>query len=124
MECLKTLQPKNSITSVGYGPYDNGYLQLGLSTGTLLILDPSTLDKLSQLQLSTLLGGGPTQPSALTSIACDPTNHLFTLAAGGDLLCLTLDQHKRYHYLYLELPGQPGYAPQKIYCTTLQPMPE
>ena len=101
---------------MGFGPYDNGYLLLGLKSGTLLILDTITLDKLCQLNLTRLLGIPLT---SITSFSFDPTNHLFVLFKSGDTVCLSLDQ-KRYNYLYLEVPNETGeHLNEKIYCTTI-----
>lgn len=33
-----------SITAINYGPFDNGYLLLGLSNGVLLVIDLSEME--------------------------------------------------------------------------------
>lgn len=33
-----------TITAVNYGPFDNGYLVIGLSSGLLIIIDIHTMD--------------------------------------------------------------------------------
>lgn len=33
------------ITALHYGPYDNGYVLVGLNNGKLLVFDPVTLDR-------------------------------------------------------------------------------
>lgn len=48
---LLTLINDDAITSIGYGPYDNGYLLLGLKSGFLLIIDPLSLQKVIQISL-------------------------------------------------------------------------
>lgn len=42
----KSNQIKDEISTMAYGPYDNGYLLLGMKSGSLLIFDPLTLEKL------------------------------------------------------------------------------
>lgn len=39
MKLLSQIQDVKQITSVNYGPFDNGYLLLGLETGSLLAYD-------------------------------------------------------------------------------------
>lgn len=36
------------ITCINYGPYDNGYLLIGLSTGVLLVMDHHQMEILLQ----------------------------------------------------------------------------
>ena len=35
------------ITCINFGPYDNGYLMLGTSSGHLIALDPYTLKRIN-----------------------------------------------------------------------------
>lgn len=42
---LKILKINDAtITAINYGPFDNGYLVLGLSTGLLIIVDIHTME--------------------------------------------------------------------------------
>ena len=38
-EVIKILKTEDKITAVGYGPYDNGYLIVGLNSGNIIIFD-------------------------------------------------------------------------------------
>jgi hypothetical protein len=45
-EIIKILRIEDKITAIGYGPYDNGYLIIGLLSGHLLIFDIIHLDRI------------------------------------------------------------------------------
>ncbi len=45
-EIIKVLRIDNKITEIGFGPYDNGYLMVGMQSGQLLVFDLVTLDRL------------------------------------------------------------------------------
>lgn len=55
MKILESKREGVSIECMAYGPYDNGYLILGTSSGALLFFDPGTLNKLLQVSVSSLL---------------------------------------------------------------------
>jgi hypothetical protein len=46
-ECIKLLRLPGQITSLAFGPYDNGYILLGTSTGHLLVLEPLSLNRIT-----------------------------------------------------------------------------
>ena len=54
-ECVENLKLLNindaQITCINFGPFDNGYLLLGLSSGVLLAIEPSTMNIVINLQL-------------------------------------------------------------------------
>ena len=59
-ECIKVLRlpqsedsETNQVTCLSYGPYDNGFLCLGTKSGHLLVLDPTSLDRISCQQMFT-----------------------------------------------------------------------
>ena len=41
------------ITSIEYGPYDNGYVLLGMQSGRLLVYDPVTLERVTDFKVFT-----------------------------------------------------------------------
>ena len=40
-----------NVTSIKFGPYDNGHIIVGLSSGTVVVYDPITLEKLYEKQI-------------------------------------------------------------------------
>ena len=47
VDVIKVLKTEDTITAIGYGPFDNGYLIVGMHTGHVVIFDTITLDKIS-----------------------------------------------------------------------------
>lgn len=41
----------NTITAFNYGPYDNGYLVIGTSSGHILTLEPKNLNRISSQKI-------------------------------------------------------------------------
>ena len=41
----------NKITCLNFGPYDNGYIMLGTSSGHLIVLDPKNLKRINSERL-------------------------------------------------------------------------
>ena len=60
---LKAFKSRGLITSMAYGPYDNGHILIGTSTGDFLAFQAQSLAKICNLKLS----------NAVTSITIDPT---------------------------------------------------
>ena len=56
------------ITAVNYGPFDNGYLVIGLSTGLVIIIDIHTMDVIMEVQLF---------KCAVKTITFEPTHLIF-----------------------------------------------
>ena len=44
-------EDNEQITALQYGPYDNGYVLVGLNTGKLLVFDPITLDRVQEFDV-------------------------------------------------------------------------
>ncbi len=44
IERIRVLTGLGEVTAVAYGPYDNGFLILGLHSGRLLMLDPQQFE--------------------------------------------------------------------------------
>ena len=57
-----------------FGPYDNGYIALGTSSGHLIMLDPLNLRRIHSDKLF---------DSPISSIKCEPTQMLFVSALSG-----------------------------------------
>jgi hypothetical protein len=94
---------------MGFGPYDNGYLILGFTSGHLLFVEPSNLTKLFQIELTSTI------PSPVVSICMEPTAQIFTVTENGLVFGLSLDPRK-YHYQYFEVPSTE--LEDRVYCTT------
>lgn len=66
---MKLLNIKGArVTATNYGPYDNGYLLVGLSSGMLLVIDMHEMEVIMQLNLF---------DSAVYSLKFEPTNLVF-----------------------------------------------
>ena len=65
IKVLRLPQPSkmfnNRITALNFGPYDNGYITLGTSSGHLLVLDPQNLKRINSEQLFDESEGGVSQ---------------------------------------------------------------
>ena len=84
----------DSITAVNFGPFDNGYLLLGTSSGMLLAVD--------LLEMEVILHAHVFDNVALTNISIEPTNMVFVSSAEKEMVALNLVK-KETHYVYLEL---------------------
>ncbi len=99
---MKLLNIKGaSITAINYGPFDNGYLLLGLSDGVLLAIDLSEMEVIMHVQLFDNI--------AVKDICFEPTNLIFVTSKKREMVALNLVK-KETHYVYLELG-------KRQYCT-------
>ncbi|CDW75572.1 UNKNOWN [Stylonychia lemnae] len=103
-DVIKVLRMEDEIVEIGYGPYDNGYLIIGLKSGQVLVFDTINLNKLHQMQVFA---------SPISKITFEPTNMIFISSKEGDLVGLSIIQ-KEMHYVYLDLG-------KKQYCTVALP---
>lgn len=60
----KAYKSHGHITCMHYGPYDNGHILVGLSTGDFFAFDSITLNKLCNVKIAS---------APITSITCEPT---------------------------------------------------
>ena len=60
---IKVFKSRGLITSLQYGPYDNGHVLVGTSTGDFLAFDSLTLRKLCNVKVAN---------HAVTSITIEP----------------------------------------------------
>ncbi len=100
---------------MGFGPYDNGYLLIGMKSGNIIIIDPVSLDKLAQINVGKYVHK-PLCSTKITSFTFDPTQIILVNFDQGDLIGLTLDP-KKFHYNYFEVRNEE--TGDKIYCTTI-----
>ena len=49
---IKLFKSRGKVTCVQFGPYDNGHILIGLSTGDFFAFDSVTLNKLCNIKLS------------------------------------------------------------------------
>ena len=116
-QILPNIQDSKQITAINYGPYDNGYLFLGLSSGHLLAFDilhgaKSKPKDTTQVELPGINQVLEIQlaSSPITQIAFDPTQLvLVSVENSKHLYALTLIE-KKFNYVYLDL----GYS---SFCT-------
>jgi outer membrane protein assembly factor BamB len=83
---------KGSITALNYGPYDNGHILVGLSTGDFFAFNSLTLQKLCGAKLGN-------QP--ISKIALEWTS-LVLVAQGQKVHALSFIEIKQ-KYVYVEL---------------------
>ena len=88
-------EEKGTITSIKYGPYDNGHIVVGFSTGIIAILDSISLTKLFDKQI--FASGEST-----VGITFDPTNLVIATSASGEVVAISLVENK-VKYTYIEL---------------------
>ena len=100
-EIIKVIDFDSSITSLNYGPFDNGHVLVGFANGTLLFFDYPFLNRLELLTIS--------EGHALTSITYDPTNYIFIGTDNGELHSISCIERKM-NYMYLVLG-------KDTYCT-------
>lgn len=82
------------ITSLQYGPYDNGYVLVGLNSGKLLVYEPTTLDRVNTFNVF--------NQEAITKISIEPTELVFLAGEKGSVAGLSIIK-KEMHYVYLDL---------------------
>ena len=88
-------EEKGTITSIKYGPYDNGHIVVGFSTGIVAILESISLTKLFDKQI--FASGEGT-----AGITFDPTNLVIATATDGEAVAISLVENK-VKYTYIEL---------------------
>ena len=64
---------RGHVTCTQYGPYDNGHILVGLSTGDFFAFETMSLTKLCNIKLS---------DSPITTISIEPTQLVFVGTAG------------------------------------------
>lgn len=96
-QCISDIRLLNigddSITAVSFGPFDNGHLLIGLSSGILLAIDIFTMEVMMNLKLFRC---------SVKDITFEPTNLLLVASTDKDLVALSIVKREM-HYVYLEL---------------------
>ena len=118
-QILTNIHDSKQITAINYGPYDNGYLIIGLNSGYLLAFDvlhgtksmPKKRDKnqYEQAGIKQVLEVQLTN-SPITSITFDPTQLILVGARDQRYLYAVSLIEKKFEYVYLDL----GYS---SFCT-------
>jgi hypothetical protein len=91
---IKLLHLKfGDISCINYGPFDNGYLLIGLSSGVIVALELHDLEIVMQEQIF---------DCSIESITFEPTNLVFITSTNKELVAINLIK-KEMHYMYLEL---------------------
>jgi len=90
---IKVIQSPASISSIKYGPYDNGHIMVGLTNGVLLAFSSTDLTKLLQYELFQ-------QP--ITSLFFDPTHCVIASSFTGEVAAVSLIENK-VKYMYVDL---------------------
>mmetsp|Transcript_40405 Transcript_40405/g.38893 ORF Transcript_40405/g.38893 Transcript_40405/m.38893 type:complete len:163 (+) Transcript_40405:211-699(+) len=103
-DIIKILNIDDKISVLNFGPYDNGFLLVGMKSGALLCFDCFSLDKIQQLALFT---------TPVKSIELEPTNLIMVGSMQGEIVALNVIK-KELHYVYLDLG-------KKQYCTVALP---
>ena len=92
---VKVFRSKGLITCLSYGPYDNGHVLVGTSTGDFLAFDSLSLTKICNVKVS--------ERSAVSSMTIDPTQAVLVGCQGmQEITSLTFIEEKQ-KYIYLEL---------------------
>ncbi len=52
-DVIKILSLDDEISKINFGPFDNGYLLIGMKSGNLLVFDAASLDRLQSISLFT-----------------------------------------------------------------------
>jgi hypothetical protein len=88
IKVLRLPQPypfvNNIITSLHFGPYDNGYILIGTTSGHLLVLDPKNLNRISSSWLFEAKGEG------ITNINYEPTQLVFLSSNKGQVKAINI----------------------------------
>ena len=101
VDCLKTIGMEgHEITTLTYGPYDNGHIILGLTNGMVQVFNASTLARMYALQLFT---------DPIAAITFEPTKLVLVANKAGLVMGFSMLTTNT-QYIYLDLG-------QKKYCT-------
>ena len=86
----------NRISCLNFGPYDNGYIILGTTSGHLMVLDPKNLKRISSEKVFDGDGEGVTQ------IQYEPTQMVFIGSNKGKVKAINIIPQQM-AYVYLDL---------------------
>ena len=84
---VKVFKSNGLITCLSYGPYDNGHVLVGTSTGDFIAYDSLFLNKICDVKVS--------KNSPVSSIAIDPTKSILVGVQGmKEVTALTFIEEK------------------------------
>ena len=97
---IKVFKSKGLISCVYYGPYDNGHILIGTTTGDFYAFSSMSLQRLCHVKIS---------DRPITSIAIEPTQLVLVgVADYAEITALTFIEAKQ-RYIYMEI-GTRRYA--------------
>ncbi|CDW85950.1 UNKNOWN [Stylonychia lemnae] len=106
IEKIQLLKTKyGEVSCVNFGPFDNGYLLVGLTKGVLIAFDINDLSIIMQEKIF--------EDVEIADISFEPTNLVFVTSSNDDVVTLNFIK-KEVHYMYVELG-------KKQYCTVKVP---
>lgn len=76
-EMIKIIDVDSDVTSVNYGPFDNGHIMIGLENGFLMIYEYPNLERIESVKIF--------QNEGISTINFDPTNYIFLSGSQGSL---------------------------------------
>jgi hypothetical protein len=94
-DLIKVINSSHEITTLNYGPYDNGHVMVGFSNGSLASFNYTTLERLCYIKVFS-------DEAPITCINFDPTNLIFVGGVNGKVAALSWSI-KKMNYLYLDL---------------------
>ena len=100
MTVTRAFKSRGHISSIAYGPYDNGHILVGTTTGDFFAFDTMRLVKICNVKVADY---------PVTSITFEPTQMVFCgVQETQEVTALTFIEQKQ-KYIYMEL-GMKKYA--------------
>eukprot|EP00347_Sterkiella_histriomuscorum_P023093 403335977 len=113
IEQMKYFSLKPKVSCIQWGPYDNGYILMGFTSGMLLSLEYPSLKLFDQKQVfDGIYGGAYKNAAKITSISCEPTKLVFVGSENGQMIALSFVKED-VHYMYLDM-GLRRYCTLKV----------
>ena len=78
---INTINEEDEIRAINYGPFDNGYLLLGFSSGQLLGIDLLDMELILNIKLF---------DEPIQNITYEPTNLVFISSDSKEMVALNL----------------------------------
>ena len=94
MTIVKAFKSRGLITALSYGPYDNGHVLVGTSTGDFLAFNSLTLQKLCCVKVA---------QHPVTSLDIEPTQAVMVGVRDTQEVILLTFIEKKEKYIYIEL---------------------
>lgn len=91
---MKAFKSRGFITALSYGPYDNGHVLVGTSTGDFLAFNSLTLQKICCVKVA---------EHPVTSLAIEPTQAVMVGVRATQEVTLLTFIEKKEKYIYIEL---------------------